>query len=120
MQIKCECGNEDDTSRFMKGDLRQRMESRNLCFNCSFWWEKVEWEQQGQPWVVRVDGVHRTIGPDPKPGTPGHCFGHGGHRFVFRFHDGRVVESRNVWHQGDIPERFRELLPDNAVMETGW
>lgn len=28
--------------------------------------------------------------------------------------DGRKIISNDWWHQGKIPEEFKELMPDNA------
>jgi hypothetical protein len=43
--------------------------------------------------------------------------GFGGHEFHIRFTDGREeaeVETSNLWCQGNIPEHFSKLLPNNA------
>lgn len=40
--------------------------------------------------------------------------GHGGSLFRIRMHDGTLIDSRNLWCQGPIPERFRDRLYDNA------
>lgn len=63
------------------------------------------------PAVVRVDGVHYMCGDND---TPYGSRGFGGHRFNILFHDGRRFVSTNLWCQGDIPEVFRGLMPDNA------
>ena len=44
--------------------------------------------------------------------------GFGGAEHFFKFFDGRIVRTTNLWHQGDIPARFRLLLPDNATLIT--
>ncbi len=45
--------------------------------------------------------------------------GFGGREFRIRFYDGRTdVVTRNLWHQGIIPEHYRALLPDNAEWVT--
>ncbi len=92
-----------------------------------FWQEKIRWRNNGdvtlrdqfskggEP-VVRVDHHHYVIGePQPNPG-PGH--GHSGRLFRFTMRDGSVVESRNVWSQGEIPRELWEQLPDNALAVT--
>jgi hypothetical protein len=43
-----------------------------------------------------------------------HYRGFAGRRFVIRFHDGRIVETTNLWSNGIIPEHFRDRLLDNA------
>ena len=81
-----------------------------LCFTCCFWMEYVFLRDAAD--VVRKDGKHMAIGPAGKPPWVRGC---GGSRFEIRFSDGRVVTTDNLWHQGTIPDRFRERLPDNAV-----
>lgn len=88
------------------------------CFDCLFWQEYVD--RAASPGVARIGGYHYIIGEEPterelKGDLWG--FGHGGTRFAIRFHDGRAVETRNLWAQGAIPARFRDHLPDNAVFE---
>lgn len=104
--VRCrECGKpvEDHfvTSEQLKAD--------RLCFSCDFWMEKVRWAEAGDPKAVRIDGQHFYMS-DPTGGMRGY----GGREFVFEFFDGRVVSWKNVWHQGVIPEHFRDRLPDNA------
>lgn len=48
-------------------------------------------------------------------GATGPFKGHGGRLFTWRMLDtGEVRSSRNLWSQGEIPERFWDRLPDNA------
>jgi len=87
---------------------------QGLCFGCGFWHEKIELARTAADRVVRVNGRHFMIGDEPQPGAYRNGLGHGGFRFVIRFTDGREVTSHNLWGQGEIPERFRDRLPDNA------
>ena len=100
-----ECGRAGDAQFYVgAADLR----ARRVCFTCGFWQDRAA--EAHLPTSVRVGGVHYQIGPkgDPYPG-------HGGARFVVHFADGRAVETNNLWHQGEIPARFRARLPDNAT-----
>jgi len=83
--------------------------SQGLCFNCWFWYEKVE--KKNDPNIARIDGTHYSIG---KPGKSKFFRGFYGDVFMIEFDDGRKVETDNLWCQGDIPKRFRKRLPDNA------
>lgn len=88
----------------------------NECFHTYFWNEKVEKYGDGTndyaKTVAIVNGSHYIFHPD----SPDTFFtGHGGRQFKIIFHDGRVVQSKNVWHQGDIPQTHKHLLPDNAI-----
>lgn len=60
--------------------------------------------------VVIVKGKHFRMGQSDGPFK-----GFGGALFSIKFHDGREVDCRNLWMQGDIPEEWRDRLPDNAV-----
>lgn len=100
------------------GDIGERMREETICFTCAFWQEMIE-QDAGEPAnVVIVDGRHYLVRPDLAPEKPKFLAGFGGARFSIRWHDGRTAVCHNLWHQGEIPEHFREQLPDNAVFET--
>lgn len=44
--------------------------------------------------------------------------GCGGDISVIRFNDGRVVITDDLWGGGNVPERYKELMPDNAQFEV--
>lgn len=93
---------------------------------------KVEWMRNGdkmpasgrgfhrvpETQVIRCNGIHYTIGKEPSAAELRYdrsLFGFGGHRFRFRLlATGEIIESHNVWCQGDIPTEYRGLLADNA------
>ncbi len=81
------------------------------CFDCSFWLEKIKMSPEDEAGRVIVNGQHYRIGND----AAGPFRGFGGRKFTVLFQDGRIVETTNLWCQGEIPERFRKMLPDNAV-----
>lgn len=88
-----------------------------------FWEEKVAWRQGGDRTpdgghCLRIGGRHYVAIPgvvDPRP-----FMGHGGARLRWRDSSGNAYESNDVWSQGDIPEGFRDRLPDNAKWIPGW
>ncbi len=82
------------------------------CFTCTFWLQKVDWENEKNPNAVRINGTHYLIAKDSS--NPGWGCGFGGTKFIIKFFDGREVETRNLWCQGNIPEKFKARLPDNA------
>lgn len=110
-----ECGATEDVSRWMRS-CGERLTERQLCFSCDHW---TSLEDRGngpdKDRVVRFEGVHYIIGPEVGAG-PTWMRGLGGARILIRFHDGREVVTTNLWCQGNIPERFRSRLPDNAVL----
>jgi len=80
------------------------------CFECSFWLKKVELPQEDKSRQVIFSGQHYMIGVEDS----GPIKGFGGSKFIIFFYDGRKVETSNLWSQGEIPERFRKMLLDNA------
>lgn len=84
---------------------------RSAEFGRQFWNEKIAIKDD--PRVARVSGTHYQIGDENAKGMRGF----GGARAIIRFHDGRVVESSNLWTQGQIPLAYRDQLPDNAELE---
>jgi len=107
----CKCGMED-VNCFVE-PVHTNMVKHRLCYNCLFWMEMIDKDKTRPEKVVIAEGHHYLIEPDPPAGYRGFT-GFGGAKFVIQFKDGRRVESRNVWHQGDIPQHFREHFPDNA------
>jgi hypothetical protein len=94
-------------------EMREEMTSRKLCFMCNFWQEKIQWRKENRPDCFVIEGNHYKVNPD----APNDSFqGFGGSKFVIQPLDGReAIITRNLWHQGDVPERFKEALPDNAI-----
>lgn len=86
------------------------MVERSLCFMCLFWIELVE--ERGDPRHLVSNGHHYTIHDENMRGMRGF----GGRKWAVYFHDGRREITTNLWHQGEVPERFRERLPDNATL----
>lgn len=105
-----ECGGKNVPLTWME-PLRSRMEKNELCFDCQFWHDKMAIADD--PNTARIAGQHYIIGPK-RPGVPKAYCGFAGNPFCILFYDGRRVETTNLWHQGDIPERFKERLPNNA------
>jgi len=112
--VKCiVCGKEIEESHYrdevpvMCGDK---------CFHINFWNEKVKSYGNGtngySKKIAIVNGSHYTFYPDS---SETFFQGHGGRQFKIIFNDGRIVQTKNLWHQGDIPLNFRNLLPDNAI-----
>lgn len=110
------CGHvEEDT---FDGKRMEKMVKFQHCYTCSFWQDKLSAFIAGDRRCVRVSGRHFYIG-DESPDWGNSCKGFGGARFTIRFDDGREVETTNLWHQGEIPENWQGLLPDNAVFVEG-
>jgi hypothetical protein len=85
----------------------------NNCFDCSFWLDKAEYSDYMASHQVIIKGEHFMLGE-----TDSFIRGFGGRKFKIQFFDGRIIETNNLWYQGEIPEQFRSMLPDNAVFLT--
>ena len=84
----------------------------DTCFECSFWEGQI-----GAGNNVVIAGVHYRVdfAQPLKTGDPNHL-GMSGRKYHIQMTDGRSVVTNDLWYQGQIPERFRDRLPDNAVM----
>jgi hypothetical protein len=82
----------------------------------AFWTEKVE--IQHDPDVARIDGQHYIVA-DADGNRTGGPHGFDGRTFTLRFRGGggRIVVTRDLWHQGEIPGDYRAQLPDTAVFD---
>ena len=101
--ICSEWANQQTSTEDMKG----------MCFTCAYWQRYIDLKDKQNE--VIVGGVHYRCNTDkPIDNINPQWNGFGGRRWHIRFFDGRDVITNNLWYQGQIPERFRELLPDNA------
>ena len=106
-RLQCEECREYDLLRW-EPRTRATLIVSGLCFTCEHWMRLAQ--GQGRPKVAIINGKHYMIGPEDASGMRGF----GGQRFRILFKDGRSVTTTNLWHQGEIPEHFRERMPDNA------
>lgn len=113
LSIKCHlCGKTEELEEYDPASpLYDIMHDRHLCYSCAFWTDKIE-----HPLADReiIGGHHYTVHPLAK--RPENIIrGFFGREFFIRRFNGTLANSNNVWHQGKIPEMFREYLPDTAV-----
>ena len=106
-----ECGATDNPLNWLGGE---KIAVTGLCFNCHHWDCLLAIKDRAD--VVRVKGVHYMIGGNR---TPHRWNGFGGSLFKIRFHDGREVETVDLWCQGHIAEHYKARMPDNAVFVEG-
>jgi len=88
-------------------------------FSAYFWSEKVQWMNNGDKTedgrkVFRVNGVHYVAGPEGATKIRGCSGAHWKFEYLSDAHEDKIVESTNVWHQGDIPKELTSILVDNA------
>lgn len=106
----CRCCGRIFSTHFEK-ETKANLIRKNVCFTCNFWQEYVE--ERDTPRYARIGGCHYAVGPENNDHPSFRGFG--GRRSKIRWNDGREVVTTNLWFQGQIPERFRAELPDNAV-----
>lgn len=101
----CEiCGKEFDDERYY-GEYSDCCSSE--CFAKKFWNNIVAEKDKH----IIVDGTCYAIAPAPINGF----YGFGGRKFKIKmFGTGEVIETNNLWCQGEIPEEYRHLLPNTA------
>ena len=105
------CGKEFEKSKWYKPyhDI-----CSSECYVDNFWQEIIN----EKDYHVIVDGVCYYYDPNKIINTNLPQYNsYAGRIFKILFNDGRIVLTNNLWCNGDIPEKFREQLPDNAVFE---
>lgn len=86
---------------------KSQMLSRKLCFKCNFWHEYSE--DASNPRHFVIGSQHYCLGT-------GNGGGFGGRKFLIqRIGCEDIIETKDLWAQGVIPEHFRERLPDTAT-----
>lgn len=77
------------------------------CFTKKFWNNIIAEKNEH----IIVNGTCYAIAPAPINGF----YGFGGRRFKIKMLDtDKIVETNNLWCQGEIPEEYRHLLPNTA------
>ena len=110
--MKCkECGKE---IRFSYGEYRnEELKTEKLCFDCDFWVGYIKRDKTKKDALV-INGWHYIVGDEDEPGKKD-WRGCGGSKFTIKAFDGREITTTNLWVQGEVPNRFRSRMPDNAV-----
>jgi protein-arginine kinase activator protein McsA len=113
-----ECG--EKINFHFEEKTKERLARLSLCFDCDHWnslYESSLVVKPGDGQSIRCDNGHFMIGPE-NASRESMFRGFGGAKFIFVMDDGTRIESTNVWHQGKIPEHWRERLPNNAKRAT--
>lgn len=77
------------------------------CFRKKFWNNIVEEKDEH----IVIDEVCYAIADSPVNGF----YGCGGRKFKIKMLDtGKIVETNNLWCQGDVPDEYKSLLPNTA------
>lgn len=70
-------------------------------------------QMQNRDNSVNIAGVQYRIGSTPYP-KKGYGFG-GDHFRIKLLENGDIIDTADLWHQGTIPEEYRDILQDNAI-----
>lgn len=105
--MKCSiCGKEIDAN-FVE-EVSKVMVENKWCYECFFWNSQLEADKHRK--FAVIDGGHYVIAEDAPKGFRGF----GGAEFKIRFFNGEQITTHNLWFQGEIPEEFKDKMPDNA------
>lgn len=105
------CGAPD--SGHWNTSTRERMLAEQVCFLCDSWLRRADEYNGTSKQVITHEFQHYVIGPG---GGPASCKGFGGAKWVVTFDDGRVVETDDLWQQGEVPAWLRDRFTPNASL----
>lgn len=105
--MKCPmCGKEPQNQLSAIGDF-----CSSECFEKDFWQSKKALYDSGQ--AVVINSKCYFIGDETQRGPA--CFrGFGGRKFTIKKNDGAIITTANLSSNGAVPDKYREMLPDNA------
>lgn len=96
-------------------ETKKRLTDKNLCHSCDFWFAVKETLNEPDRFVV--NHIAYRVKPDvPKGRLTSGFIGFGGAEFKFQDTNGTITISHNVWSNGEVPECFYDLIPDNAIL----
>ena len=98
------CGKEIEKSHYMNAVL-----CSDECFRVNFWNECIDDK------AIIINGKCYHDGGKKPEGYRG-FMGHGGALFKIKMNDGEIIETNNLWYNGEIPKDRN--IQDNAVFIT--
>lgn len=107
------CGNQENPDDFCNENNRvvETMLKQHVCFNCAFWMNIIN--SQAPPGQIIIGHTYYIAHPYVKRPL-NRIKGNNGKEMYIRIFNGELIKSNNVWCKGEIPEQFREQLPDTA------
>lgn len=88
--------------------ISTEMKQFKLCFHCNFWRERATESD-----LIVIEGSAYSDG-GRKPKNYRGFMGFGGREFTIECFNGKLIETNNLWHRGEVPPAWRETIPDNA------
>lgn len=118
-RICSHCGSDDkhnnDIEHYRDSSERRAMVAHGYCWSCAFWCVKRDIYDNRNVVVEMKAGVRDLYRIGPETNDERVFRGFGGALFRIRMlADDTVVESRNLWHNGEIPETWRRHFPVTA------
>lgn len=106
------CGKE--TVLYYTDMVIAKLQRQQACHECGFWLDRIAEDRgtKSDRYVV-TQGFHHYVVADEDANSIFRGFG-GQPWLVEWFDDRDPTYTTNLWHQGEIPERFRESLTPNA------
>jgi hypothetical protein len=103
------CG--DYVSAHFIEPLNSELIKENICFECHHW-SRIEKTLSDKRRFIIDNNSYWQENDNPNAAFQGH----GGSLFrIKRFDSDDIIPTRNLWHQGEIPEHWRERIPNNAI-----
>lgn len=112
------CGREDDPQDYINSPIKKLMIENHCCFHCAYWFNRPKENINGDLVPVIVNGQHWSFRKGESSPYAKVSFNKsipiGEYRYIL-FEDGRLITVTQLRFQGNIPEYFEKILPNNAV-----
>ena len=110
MLVRCEiCGKEIEKSKYSGCII-----CSGECFDKNFWKRIIKEKEKH----IIINGVCYCDAGNVDNPLQSMFLGHSGRRFWIRFKNDSTLTTNNLWYQGEIPDEFRDELPDTAEFYT--
>lgn len=104
-----DCGAVDYSTSFTPNcEEKKVIDAEGVCFTCAYWRVAVARKHD-----TVIAGRIYSVGDVKKPPNQPHA-GMAGRRFDIEYFDGRVVTTHDLWSGSEVPERYRQRIPDTA------
>ena len=112
-RLTCQwCG--EDTILYFADEVIAKLQRQKACHGCGFWLDRIHDDRtvNSDRYVV-TQAFHHYIVADENSGRIFRGFG-GRPWLVEWFDDRDPTYTTDLWHQGEVPEMFRESMTPNA------
>ena len=112
--MKCEiCGKEIEKSSYHNAIV-----CSSECYHEHFWLEIAKEIKEDPKARVVVDGsCYYSKREMPIDNNKYTFHGFDGRIFKIRYNEGETVTTKNLWHNGEIPDNWKDKIPNNAIFE---